>query len=109
MAWFPLATRTVIRLRAPLAEQDGDQVSDWSRTPDWIGIDNCLIQPAPGPTTPGEVSTDLLLIAPPGADITDADRIGDGADVYAIVGPVRTYDTGVLDHLEATLHAVTTT
>ena len=106
-AWLPLATQSVIVARAPTIDDHGNDVPDWAQPPEEHEITHCIVQPQGAGLGPHEVLDELLLLAPPDADLLDTDRVTYGGVSYAVVGGVRRFATGVLDHVEATLRSIT--
>jgi hypothetical protein len=99
------ATQTITRLRAAEA-LDGyeNAVLDWT-APDELDITGCSVQPVAAPETVDGRSRDavgrrLLVIAPPGVDITALDRARFGGRVYDVDGEPLAFATGVIDHTE---------
>jgi len=103
------ATQTVTVVRAGTTNDHGAQVADWTAATTHQ-VAGCSIQPAAGSedqTNRDAVTTTASLYGPVDADILDTDRIQYGGVTYEVNGPVRRWASGVLDHTEATLRAVT--
>lgn len=107
-AGIPFATQTVAVQRAPLIADHGSQVRDWT-SPATHTIGGCSVQPGGGTEDQlnrDSVTTVWSVFAPLGADVLDTDRVVVGGVAYEVDGPVRPWETGILDHLEISLKAV---
>lgn len=107
--WLPsFARQTVTVQRAPLVTDHGNQIRDWSAAAGHA-ISGCVVVPQPGSENninrSGTVAP-FLLIAPAGADLEASDRVVYSGRTFEVDGPVRRWDTGVLDHVEADLQEV---
>lgn len=108
MTLASFATQTVTVWRAGSLTDHGTTVPDWSAATAHP-VAGCSFQPSSGGedrTNRDAITTLATVYAPAGADIADADRIEFGGVTYDIDGPVRRWQTGVLDHLEVSLRAV---
>lgn len=106
---IPLATQTVTVRRAGTASDHGNTIADWSAATEHT-INGCSVQPAGGvedPINRDSVTTLWHVYAPAGADVQDTDRIVVYGELYEVDGPVRRWATGLLDHVEFDLKAVT--
>lgn len=104
------ATQSVTVLRAGTITDHGATVQDWSN-PVAHAITGCSVQPGGGAEDllHGDVITILYTIfAPLDADVVDTDRVVVGGVAYDIDGPVKRWETGVLDHIEVPLKGVGT-
>lgn len=102
------ATQTITVKRAPLVSDHGSQVRDWTATTDRDET-GCSVQPAVGSENRinrDAITTIYVVYAPATADVLDTDRVEVFGTDYDIDGPVRRFLTGVLDHLEIPLKAV---
>lgn len=105
---LPLATQTVTVWRASVVTDHGNDVRDWG-TADSHDLDNCSVQPAPGPEdriNRDAITTIWTVYAPITADVLDTDRVEVNGIRYDIDGSVRRWQTGILDHLEIPLKDV---
>lgn len=103
------ATQTVTVLRAPMADDHGDDVPDWSQSPTQFTITGACVAPprVRHALNVHDVTTELMIYAPADADLLDTDRIIFNGITYAIRGEVIRYQAGVLDHIEAYLDTIT--
>lgn len=102
------AAQTVTVLRAGAITDHGATVADWNAAASHT-VPGCSVQPASGgedQVNRDAVTTGATLYAPADADIVDTDRIQYSGVTYDVAGPVRRWQTGVLDHLEVSLRAV---
>lgn len=103
------ASQTITVLRAPLVDDHGDMVPDWSQPPTEIVVTDVVLAPPRSRSVQNvhEVTTEVMLFAPIDTDIHDTDRVRYNGLTYAIRGEVLRYEAGVLDHVEAYLTTVT--
>lgn len=103
------ATQTLTVLRAGTVSDHGTNVPDWTAaTPH--AVTGCSVQPAVGSedqTNRDAVTITATLYGPADADIVHTDRVQYGGVTYEVNGPVRRWASGVLDHIEVSLRAVT--
>lgn len=108
MALPSFCRETVTVLRAPLVDQRGTKVRDWSQAVEHY-VTGCSVQFASTMTNRGEpreaVSDTATLFAPPGADIKAGDRLSTSMGEFAVEGhPMpRVSPTGAVSHVECSL------
>lgn len=113
MAVVSFGRKTVTRLRATTVVERGDVVYVWT-DPAELDIDGCVFQPIPSEEIQRDrqnrdaVIRRWRLITPPGADITEHDRVSVDGDVYEVDGFVQRWHgpTGALAHDEIGLKRV---
>jgi hypothetical protein len=108
MLAVPFATQTVTVWRAPTVIDHGNDVDDWDNATS-RALTGCSVQPGGGNEDRDNrdaITTVWTVYADLGADVTDRDRVEVNGVRYDIDGPIRRYETGVLDHLEIPLRNV---
>lgn len=99
---------TVTVLRAPLVDQRGTKVRDWTKAVEHF-VTGCSVQFGSTSTDRGEprdaVSSSAVLYAPPGADIKAGDRVSCAYGEFSVEGePMpRVSPTGAVSHVECSL------
>lgn len=102
------AAQTVTVLRATTVTDHGSERRNWS-SPTLHDIAGCVVVPVVGAEDEAHrdaITTVQIVHAPVGADVVDTDRVRVAGVVYDIDGPVRRFESGVLDHLEIPLRHV---
>lgn len=101
------ATQTITVQRAPMVDDHGTDVPDWT-DPDEHDETGCSVQPAPGTEDligRDQITTIWTVYAPLAADVLTTDRVVYQGDTFEVDGPIRRWETGVLDHVEFGLKA----
>jgi hypothetical protein len=103
------ATQTVTVLRPEWVSNHGTVVADWSAASEHT-VTGCSLQPITGAEQPinrDAVTTTWQLYAPAGTDLDATDRVrSEDGHIYEVVGPIRVWSNGVLDHVDAVLSRV---
>ena len=108
MALPSFCRETVAVLRAPLVDQRGTKVRDWTKAVEHF-VTGCSVQFSSTSTDRGEprdaVSSSATLYAPPGADVATGDRVSCAFGEFWVEGqPMpRVSPTGAVSHVECPL------
>lgn len=108
MALPSFCREAVTVLRAPLVDQRGTKVRDWSQAKSHY-VNGCSVQFASTMSNRSEpreaVSDTATLFAPPGADVKAGDRLSTSMGEFVVEGhPMpRVSPTGAVSHVECSL------
>ena len=102
--------KTVAVKRAPMVADGYRAERDWTQARTHTVAGCALVRPSTSTdfNDPSRVrAIDMLLLAPPGADIAEGDRVSIGGKTFEIDGvPIqRQSPTGAVDHVRAALVA----
>lgn len=106
---FPLLTQTLTVWRAPLLTDHGADRRDWDNAASHTVAD-VSVQPTGGVVDrinrTSTTSLFLVIADDPDVDVVEGDRPDIDGVRYDLDGPVRRWRTGILDHAEFALKAV---